>query len=132
MTANWLKTDNLTTFSDSPAAVRAGTSFPRWRWRANWWSGMGPKFCLWARRAGWNRGWCLRPDFALELIDVGPLKNVSLLTRLQTLARLPRSIADCKELMREFQAGRGVWRGRLCVRAGDGGGAADEDSGDGF
>jgi UDP-N-acetylglucosamine--N-acetylmuramyl-(pentapeptide) pyrophosphoryl-undecaprenol N-acetylglucosamine transferase len=43
--------------------------------------------------------------FALRLIDVGPLKNVSLLTRMQTLARLPMSIADCKELIREFRPG---------------------------
>lgn len=42
-------------------------------------------------------------DFALELIDVGPLKNVSLFTRMQTLARLPMSIADCKELIRDFR-----------------------------
>jgi UDP-N-acetylglucosamine--N-acetylmuramyl-(pentapeptide) pyrophosphoryl-undecaprenol N-acetylglucosamine transferase len=41
--------------------------------------------------------------FNLRLIDVGPLKNVSLMTRLRTLLRLPRSISDCKALMREFQ-----------------------------
>lgn len=43
--------------------------------------------------------------FQLKLIDVGPLKSVSLATRLRTLARLPRSIGDCKKLMREFQPG---------------------------
>ena len=43
--------------------------------------------------------------FTLRLIDVGPLKNVSLFTRMQTLARLPKSIADCKELIRDFQPG---------------------------
>ncbi len=43
--------------------------------------------------------------FVLRLIDVGPLKNVSLFTRMQTLARLPKSVADCKELIREFQPG---------------------------
>lgn len=43
--------------------------------------------------------------FPLRLIEVGPLKNVSLFTRMQTLARLPMSVADCKELMREFQPG---------------------------
>lgn len=43
--------------------------------------------------------------FALRLIEVGPLKNVSLWTRLETLARLPKSVADCKELIREFQPG---------------------------
>jgi UDP-N-acetylglucosamine--N-acetylmuramyl-(pentapeptide) pyrophosphoryl-undecaprenol N-acetylglucosamine transferase len=43
--------------------------------------------------------------FPLRLIDVGPLKSVSLVTRLQTLSRLPRSIGDCKRLMREFRPG---------------------------
>ena len=43
--------------------------------------------------------------FPLKLIDVGPLKSVSLATRLQTLSRLPRSIGDCKRLMREFRPG---------------------------
>jgi len=41
--------------------------------------------------------------FNLRLIDVGPLKNVSLLTRLRTLLNLPRSISDCKRLIREFK-----------------------------
>jgi UDP-N-acetylglucosamine--N-acetylmuramyl-(pentapeptide) pyrophosphoryl-undecaprenol N-acetylglucosamine transferase len=43
--------------------------------------------------------------FPLHLIEVGPLKNVSLATRLRTLSRLPRSIFDCKALIREFQPG---------------------------
>jgi len=43
--------------------------------------------------------------FPLKLIDVGPLKSVSLMTRLNTMARLPRSIGDCKRLMREFKPG---------------------------
>lgn len=43
--------------------------------------------------------------FPLKLIDVGPLKSVSLLTRLRTLSRLPSSIGDCKRLIREFQPG---------------------------
>ncbi len=43
--------------------------------------------------------------FPLKLIDVGPLKSVSLMTRLRTLAGLPRSIGDCKRLMREFRPG---------------------------
>ena len=43
--------------------------------------------------------------FNLRLIDVGPLKNVSLLTRLRTLIDLPRSITDCKALIREYQPG---------------------------
>jgi UDP-N-acetylglucosamine--N-acetylmuramyl-(pentapeptide) pyrophosphoryl-undecaprenol N-acetylglucosamine transferase len=41
--------------------------------------------------------------FKLRLIDVGPLNHVSLATRLKTLLRLPRSISECKRLMREFQ-----------------------------
>jgi len=43
--------------------------------------------------------------FSLELIDVGPLKSVSLLTRLRTLVRLPDSIFDCKHIIRRFQPG---------------------------
>ena len=43
--------------------------------------------------------------FPLKLIDVGPLKSVSLMTRLHTLAGLPRSIANCKRLMNEFRPG---------------------------
>lgn len=47
----------------------------------------------------------LVPDagFDLKLIEVGPLKNVSLLTRLRTLVRLPQSIFDCKRIVREFR-----------------------------
>jgi len=41
--------------------------------------------------------------FKLRLVDVGQLKNVSLLTRLRTLFALPRAIFACKRLMREFQ-----------------------------
>jgi UDP-N-acetylglucosamine--N-acetylmuramyl-(pentapeptide) pyrophosphoryl-undecaprenol N-acetylglucosamine transferase len=41
--------------------------------------------------------------FNLRLIDVGPLKNVSLLTRLHTLLSLPKSITDCQKLIREFK-----------------------------
>ncbi len=43
--------------------------------------------------------------FPLRLIDVGPLKSVSLLTRLRTIFRLPGSIGECKRLMREFRPG---------------------------
>src|ERR1022692_124146 len=41
--------------------------------------------------------------FNLRLVDVGPLKNVSLVTRLRTLMDLPRSILACKRLIREFK-----------------------------
>lgn len=49
----------------------------------------------------------LVPDagFNLRLIEVGPLKNVSLITRLRTLLLLPQSISACKALIREFQPG---------------------------
>lgn len=43
--------------------------------------------------------------FRLDLIKVGQLKNVSLMTRLRTLMDLPRSIAACRQLIRDFQPG---------------------------
>jgi UDP-N-acetylglucosamine--N-acetylmuramyl-(pentapeptide) pyrophosphoryl-undecaprenol N-acetylglucosamine transferase len=43
--------------------------------------------------------------FELRVVEVGPLKNVSLLTRLRTLADLPRSILTCRKLIREFKPG---------------------------
>jgi len=43
--------------------------------------------------------------FHLRLIDVGPLKNVSLITRLRTILRLPGSIGDCKRIIHEFGPG---------------------------
>lgn len=41
--------------------------------------------------------------FNLRLIDVGPLQNVSLVTRLRTLLDLPRSIFACRKLIRDFK-----------------------------
>lgn len=41
--------------------------------------------------------------FRLRLIDVGPLKNVSMLTRINTLLHLPRSLGDCKRILRDFK-----------------------------
>ena len=41
--------------------------------------------------------------FKLHLVEVGQLKNVSLLTRLRTLTDLPRSIFACKKLIRTFK-----------------------------
>lgn len=41
--------------------------------------------------------------FDLRLVEVGQLKNVSLVTRLRTLMDLPRSIFACKRLIREFR-----------------------------
>jgi len=43
--------------------------------------------------------------FELRLIDVGPLKSVSLTTRLRTMMRLPGSVFDCKRILREFRPG---------------------------
>jgi UDP-N-acetylglucosamine--N-acetylmuramyl-(pentapeptide) pyrophosphoryl-undecaprenol N-acetylglucosamine transferase len=41
--------------------------------------------------------------FHLRLINIGPLKNVSLLTRLRTFTDLPASILACRALIREFK-----------------------------
>jgi UDP-N-acetylglucosamine--N-acetylmuramyl-(pentapeptide) pyrophosphoryl-undecaprenol N-acetylglucosamine transferase len=41
--------------------------------------------------------------FGLHLIEVGQLKNVSLMTRLRTMIDLPRSIFACRRLIREFK-----------------------------
>jgi UDP-N-acetylglucosamine--N-acetylmuramyl-(pentapeptide) pyrophosphoryl-undecaprenol N-acetylglucosamine transferase len=41
--------------------------------------------------------------FQLRLIDVGPLKNVSLATRLRTLLDIPRSLFACRRLIRTFK-----------------------------
>jgi len=41
--------------------------------------------------------------FRLHLIEVGPLKNVSLVTRLNTLLDLPRSVFACRKLIRDFK-----------------------------
>ena len=48
----------------------------------------------------------LVPDagFPLELIHVGQLKGVSLMTRLRTLADLPLGVMRCIRLLREFKA----------------------------
>ena len=40
--------------------------------------------------------------FRLQVIEVGPLKNVSIRTRIKTLLSLPRSFRDCKKIIREF------------------------------
>lgn len=41
--------------------------------------------------------------YRLRLVDVGPLNNVSLFTRLRTLAALPQSVLECKRLIYEFE-----------------------------
>ena len=46
--------------------------------------------------------------FNLRLVDVGPLKSVSLMTRLRTLLNLPRSLFACKRLIREFVGSPGT------------------------
>ncbi len=40
--------------------------------------------------------------FRLRLIEVGPLKNVSLATRIRTMLDIPRSLIACRRLIREF------------------------------
>jgi len=40
--------------------------------------------------------------FHLRLIEVGPLKNVSLATRIHTMLDIPRSLFVCRALIREF------------------------------
>ena len=47
----------------------------------------------------------LVPDagFNLRLVDVGPLKNVSLMTRLSSGFALPRSIFACIRMIRDFR-----------------------------
>jgi UDP-N-acetylglucosamine--N-acetylmuramyl-(pentapeptide) pyrophosphoryl-undecaprenol N-acetylglucosamine transferase len=42
--------------------------------------------------------------FPLELIEVGPLNKVSLLTRLKTLSALPLSLVACRKIIRDFRA----------------------------
>ncbi|HUB52749.1 MAG TPA: undecaprenyldiphospho-muramoylpentapeptide beta-N-acetylglucosaminyltransferase [Terracidiphilus sp.] len=58
---------------------------------------------------GTNRGMEVRlvPEagFRLRTIDIGPLKNVSLLTRIRTLYHLPRSISECRRIVRDFNPG---------------------------
>ncbi|WP_109485495.1 undecaprenyldiphospho-muramoylpentapeptide beta-N-acetylglucosaminyltransferase [Occallatibacter savannae] len=41
--------------------------------------------------------------FQLRLIEVGPLKNVSLATRINTMLDLPRSVFACRRLIGEFK-----------------------------
>lgn len=40
--------------------------------------------------------------FQLRMVQVGPLKNVSLATRLRTLLDVPRSLFACRRIIREF------------------------------
>jgi UDP-N-acetylglucosamine--N-acetylmuramyl-(pentapeptide) pyrophosphoryl-undecaprenol N-acetylglucosamine transferase len=58
---------------------------------------------------GTNRGMELKlvPDagFRLRTINVGPLKNVSIATRMRTLLHLPGSIAECRRFIRDFNPG---------------------------
>jgi UDP-N-acetylglucosamine--N-acetylmuramyl-(pentapeptide) pyrophosphoryl-undecaprenol N-acetylglucosamine transferase len=58
---------------------------------------------------GTARGMEIRlvPDagFNLRLIEVGPLKNVSLMTRMRTVLKLPTSFFACRRILREFRPG---------------------------
>jgi UDP-N-acetylglucosamine--N-acetylmuramyl-(pentapeptide) pyrophosphoryl-undecaprenol N-acetylglucosamine transferase len=42
--------------------------------------------------------------FRLELIQIGPLNQVSLMTKLRTLASLPLSLLACSQIIRKFRA----------------------------
>jgi UDP-N-acetylglucosamine--N-acetylmuramyl-(pentapeptide) pyrophosphoryl-undecaprenol N-acetylglucosamine transferase len=42
--------------------------------------------------------------FKLELIEVGPLNRVSLITRLRTVVQLPMSVLACMRILRKFRA----------------------------
>jgi len=44
-------------------------------------------------------------DFPLRLIHVGQLNNVSLMTRVRTVLALPKSLFDCRAMIREFKPG---------------------------
>lgn len=41
--------------------------------------------------------------FELRLIEIGPLKNVSLTTRFRTLLEMPKSLFACRRMIREFR-----------------------------
>ena len=41
--------------------------------------------------------------FKVHLIEVGPLKNVSLATRIRTLLDIPRSLIECRRLIHNFK-----------------------------
>ena len=41
--------------------------------------------------------------FPLRLVHVGPLKNVSVATRLRTLIDIPASLFACRRILREFK-----------------------------
>ena len=52
---------------------------------------------------GMERSLVPAAGFALHLIEVGPLKNVSLITRLRTLIDIPSSLFACRRLIRAFK-----------------------------
>ena len=54
---------------------------------------------------GLESGLVPKAGFPLRLIQVGPLKNVSLATRLRTLIELPQSYFECRRLMEEYKPG---------------------------
>ncbi len=70
--------------------------------------------------------------FRLHLIEVGQLKNVSLMTRVRTLLDLAAQHSCLPAAHPRLQAGGGFWRGRVCFRPGDGGGDLDGRAGHGL
>ena len=60
--------------------------------------------------------------FQLELIKVGQLKNVSLVTRARTLLDLPLGVLRCVAVAAELSSTGSDWCWRLCFRSGNDGG----------
>jgi UDP-N-acetylglucosamine--N-acetylmuramyl-(pentapeptide) pyrophosphoryl-undecaprenol N-acetylglucosamine transferase len=46
-----------------------------------------------------------KAGFELRLIEVGQLNNVSLMTRVRTVFGLPKSLLDCRAMIKEFKPG---------------------------
>ena len=84
------------------AEERAGTLFRRWPSPNSLRSNLAPRFFLSGRLAALRRGSCRRRGSRLELIQVGALKNVSLMTRAKTMFDLPRAIAASSRMLSEF------------------------------
>ena len=63
--------------------------------------------------------------FELRLIHVGQLNNVSLMTRVRTVLGLPKSLFECRAMMKEFRPGACPkrWTRRRWTRSRRGAGA---------
>ncbi len=58
---------------------------------------------MWGLRRGLETRLVPEAGFPLELIRVGQLKNVSIVTKLRTVADLPLGVVRCVELVRGFK-----------------------------